>query len=211
MFEFAKSNPATTLPVPAKSTVDTVAAAINQQSGIQNLSNGVVYDIYTIPTSLIYTVTSTNAGVAKTVYAFNNDVLNAAVTTNDSAANSIVNTYGDGFLGRIYNQYLKTANGGRGIKMLGFTINATNFTSGVGAPSALITLALNLISANGQGSIIPIPFDLSEALRNTQYVSGMLTVKKEFYFNALSQLQMYLPINTSLTFTMFTEASGFAG
>jgi hypothetical protein len=193
--------------------VQTIVEALQKSQGVINLSNGVVYDIFTIPTSFTASISSDNEAnsVSKTVYLFNTDVLNAAVTDNGSGADSIVTTYGDGFSGRVYDAYLKSANNGRGIKMLGFTVIATNYTSGDQTGTAFPTMNLTLISANGQGGAIPIPFDLSEAFRNTQYLSGTLTVVKEFYLNSLCQLQYLQPKNTAFAWTFFTEASGFKG
>lgn len=190
-----------------------VAQAVNANQGIINLSQGVMYNVYPMPTSLTYSVSSNNGGGAAstTIYAFNNGSLNAAVTTNGSGAASIVNTFGDGLLGRLYSQLALSANAGMGIKILGFTIQASNFTSGVAAPTAFSTLNLTVITQNGYGATVPQTIDLNQALRNTQYNSGMLTLVYGFYLNSLTQLQMVLPVNTSLVFTLFTEASGFTG
>lgn len=190
-----------------------VAQAVNANQGIINLSQGVMFNVFPMPTSLTYSVSSNNGGGAAstTVYGFNNSTLTAAVTTNGSGAASIVNTFGDGLSGRLYTQLASSANAGMGIKILGFTIQATNFTSGVAAPTAFSTLNLTVITQNGYGSTVPQTIDLNQALRNTQYNSGMLTLVYGFYLNSLTQLQMVLPVNTSLVFTLFTEASGFAG
>lgn len=194
-------------------TVATIAAAINKTQGTINLTNGVVYNIFTIPSS--FTVTNSSNAVTGsgtvTQYLFNNSVLNAAVTTNGSAGGSIVNTYGDGFVGRIYDAYLKSANNGQGIKITGFTVIATNYTNGDQTSVPFTGLNMNLIAANGQGSVIPIPFDLTEAVRNTQYQVGTLTIAKEFYLSSLTQLSYQLPANTIMSWTFFTEASSFKG
>lgn len=187
-----------------------LAAAVQQNAGVANLSNGTVFNLFTIPTSFSWTVSSTDAGAATTVYGFNNNVLNAAVTNNGGGAGTIVNTYGDGFTGKVYENYARSANGGMGVKILAMTIESTNYTSGA-QTTPFSTLAFNIIAANGQGSVIPIPVNLQEAVRNTQYQSGILTVKKPFYLNALTQLSLLMPINTKLVITLFTEASGFNG
>ncbi len=190
-----------------------VAQAVNANQGIINLSKGVMYNVYPMPTSLTYSVSSNNGGGAAstTVYGFNNGTLNPAVTTNGSGAASIVNTFGDGLSGRQYANLALSANAGMGIKILGFTIQASNYTSGVATPSAFSTLNLTVITQNGYGATVPQTIDLNQALRNTQYNSGMLTLVYGFYLNSLTQLQMVLPVNTSLVFTLFTEASGFTG
>jgi len=132
----------------------------------------------------------------------------AAVT---AATNAYNLELGDGFSGRIYDAYLSSANNGRGILIKGFTVIATNYTTGAQTSVPFNGLNMNLIAANGQGSVIPVPFDLSEAIRNTQYQVGTLTVNKSFYLSSLTQLNYQLPANTSMSWTFFTEASSFAG
>lgn len=209
----ANSNLAPSITTNGQSTVQNIAQALQQAQGVQNLSNGVVYNIFTMPTSFTATIYSNNGGGAATttVYLFNAGILNSAVTTNGSGAASIATTYGDGFSGNVYNQYFRSANNGMGVKFVGFTVIATNYTTGAQTASPLTTLSMNLINANGQGGTIPIPFDLSEALRNTQYQSGTLSVLKSWYQNGLNQFSMSLTANTQLNFVFFTEASSFKG
>lgn len=193
--------------------ISDVVSAIKSAQGVVNLSNGVIYNVFTIPTSFTVTNQSIAGSSAVTVtqYLFNNSVMTAAVTTNGSAANSIVNMYGDGFSGRIYDAYLKSANNGFGIKMNGFTVICTQNSTGDQTSTPFNTLNMNLIAANGQGSVIPIPFDVNEAVRNTQYQVGTLTVNKEFFLSSLTQLSFQLPVDTVFAWTFFTEASGFKG
>lgn len=190
-----------------------IGAAIQNNAGITNLSGGVVFNVYTIPTSLTWSVSSNNAtgSGTVTVYGFNNNVLNSAVVNNGAGADSIANTYGDGFSGKVYENYFRSANAGQGMRILGMTIEATNYTSGSQVSSVFSTMSLNIIAANGQGSTIPLPVNLQEAVRNTQYQSGILTIKKDFYLNSLTQLSLSLPKDTKLVFTLFTDASGFNG
>ena len=190
-------------------SVANIAQTIAKNSGVINLSNGVVYDVFMIPTSLSFSASSTNAtgAVSTTIYAFNTNSLNAAVTSNGSGT-AIRFSYGDGFTGKAYEQYARSANGGKGLDIVGFTIQATT-VAGVAKPTAFSTLNLTVISANGYGAAVPVTIDLNQALRNTQYNSGMLTLGIAFYLNALTQMQMVLPVDTVVTFTLFTGASGF--
>ncbi len=191
-------------------SVAAIAQTIAANQGVINLSKGITYDVYLIPTSLTYSVTSTNAGAANTtIFAFNNNVLNALVTVNSGGvAASIVNTFGDGFSGKVYEQYFRSANQGKGIKIIGFTLQITTL-AGVATPAAFSTLAMTILSTNGYGQNVPVSIDMNQALRNTQFNSGMLTLAYNFYLNSLTQISMSLPINTSLTLTLFTEGSGF--
>lgn len=190
-------------------SVANIAQTIAKNSGVINLSNGVIYDVFMIPTSLTFTASSVDAtgAVSTTIYGFNTNSLNSAVTSNGGGT-AIAYTYGDGFSGKAYEQYARSANNGKGLDIVGFTVQATT-VAGVAKPTAFSTLNLTVISANGYGAAIPVTIDLNQALRNTQYNSGMLTLGFAFYLNALTQLQMVIPVDTTLTFTLFTAASGF--
>lgn len=181
----------------------------NPNTGVINLSQGQVMNVNPVPTSFNVTTSSNNGAGAATVtqYLFNESVLNAAKTTNGSGAASIVNTYNDGFSGKVYDQLFKTMNTGQGILMKGLTIQITGYTSGSQIASPFATLAFNVITANGMGSTIPVPIDFSEALRATNFQSGTLTILRPFFFNALSQVQLQLPKDTVISLTLFTQSS----
>lgn len=192
---------------------NSIAAAIQANNGVTNLSNGVVYNVYPIPATFTWTVYSNNGtgAASTTVYGFNNNVLNAAVTTNGSAADSIVNSYGDGFSGKVYENYARSTNNGQGVYIKGMTVQATNYTSGAQVSSPFSTMNLTIITTNGYGSSVPVSIDFNEALRNTQYQVGILTIMKGFYLNSLTQLKLLLPANTQLVFTLMTQSASFNG
>lgn len=210
MFDLKTLSP-TNAPAIVDNSVMPPAVNVNLNTGVSNLSNGITYEIFTIPTSLTFTTASNGAGGGTTVTqnTFNNSILGQAVTTNGSATASIVNTYGDGANGLVYEQLFRSANGGRGVLILGFTIVAT--VGGSQSSTPFNTLSLTLNSSNGQGSLIPVNIDLTEAIRNTQFLSGTLTVSKSFYMNGIEQLRYNLPPNTTFAFTFFTNSSGFKG
>lgn len=198
---------------PNASPANSIAQAIQANAGITNLTNGVVYNVFPIPATFTWTVYSNNAtgAVATTVYGFNNNVMNAAVTTNGSGAASIVNTYGDGFSGKIYENYARSANNGQGVYIKGMTVQSTNYTSGAQTSTPFSTMNLTIITTNGYGASVPVSIDFNEALRNTQYQVGILTIMKAFYLNSLTQLQLSLPANTQLVFTLMTQSASFNG
>lgn len=181
----------------------------NSNQGVVDLSNGQIIKLYPIPTSFTITSSSNNGAGAVTITQnlFNNSVLNPAITTNGSGANSVTTIYGDGFSGRVYDQYLTSANSGQGLLFKGFTLQVTNFTSGSQISTAFNTMALNLITSNGQGSTIPMPTDMAEAIRATNFQNGTLSIMRPFYFNSLQQWIFQQPPNTVFAFTMFTQAS----
>lgn len=175
-----------------------------------SLSNK-VYDIYTIPTTLTFTSKSNNATGAGTVtqYIFNNSFFNAAVTTNGSAAASIVNTYGDGWTGKGYEQLFGSVNQAAGLFIKGFTVQAVNHTSGAQLSTPYNTLNFQVLNANLQGTMTPVPFDVQSAVNNMQQQIGILTIRQGFRINALSQLSYSHPENTDFAWTFFTQASSF--
>lgn len=185
-------------------------AAVAPQ-GVINLSQGKLYDIFTIPP--VYTVTSASdngsGAAAVTQYLFNNSVLTSAVTTNGSGANSITTTYGDGYSGRAYAQQMAAANGGRGVLIKGFTVTATTTSSGAQTATAINTMNFQVLNANLQGGATPVPVNVAAALRNTQFQSGVFSVVAEFYLNALNQISVYLPANTTFAFTFITQTGSF--
>jgi hypothetical protein len=184
------------------------APAVQAAPGVVNLTQGKLFDIFTVPPVLSFT-TASDAGVGSgtvTQYIFNNNVMTAAVTTNGSAANSIVNTYGDGFTGKIYEQLMRSANGGRGIFIKGFTVTSTTSSTGAQYPTAVNTMNAQILNANAQGGSTPVPVNVSSALRNSQFQSGVFTVEFKFYLNAMSQISVSLPANTTFAFTFLTES-----
>lgn len=175
--------------------------------GVVNLTQGKLFDIFTVPPVLSYTSASDNGSGAATVtqYIFNNNVMTAAVTTNGSGAGSIVNTYGDGYTGKIYEQLQRSANGGRGILIKGFTVTSTTTSTGAQYSTAINTMNMQILNANAQGGSTPVPVSVASALRNSQFQVGVYTVAFEFYLNALSQISVSLPANTTFAFQFITQ------
>lgn len=181
-----------------------------QNPAAYTLSNK-VYDIYTIPPNITFTSKSNNATGAGSVtqYIFNNSYFNAAVTTNGSGAASIVNTYGDGFTGKGYEQLFGSVNGGAGLWIKGFTVQAVNHTSGAQLSTPYNTLNFQVLNANLQNGMTPVPFDVQSAVNNLQQQVGILTIRQGFRINALGQLSYTHPENTDFAWTFFTQASSF--
>lgn len=166
-------------------------------------------DIIPIPSALTITHTSTNAGTAKTTYFGNTSTstgYNPQPTDNDSGAASIVNTYGDGWSGRGYDQLFRSVAGGKGVRLYGFTMHFITTSTGAENSAGLTTANPTLIYNTNQGtSAIPKPISLNIGARNTQYLSGEMTVKTDFYMNCVSQVSYVLPINSTLSVTFFTQ------
>lgn len=203
----------TGLPNSVKSQAEALATAIQNQQGLSQINTGQIMDAYPMPSSLTTTFSSNNGGGAGTVsmYAFNNSFLTDNPTNNGSGAASVSTTYGDGFSGRVYEQYAKTANMTKGLLITGLTIIATNYTTGAQTSVPFNSINMSLLVQNGFGQTLPFPIRLNEAVRNTQYQTGILTPMVPFYVNCLSQVQLSLPANTIYAITWFTNASTFAG
>lgn len=183
------------------------APAPGAQAGVVNLTQGKLYDIFTVPPVFTFTTASNDGSGAATVtqYIFNSAVMNAAVTTNGSGSASITNTYGDGFTGKIYDEAVRSANGGRGVMIKGFTITSTTTSTGAQISTPINTLQMQVLNANGQGGSTPVPIDVNSALRNNQFQIGVFTVVFKFYLNAMNQISVSLPANTTFAFTFVTE------
>lgn len=193
--------------------INKFADAIANKQAVIDLSGNTTYNINKVPSSFTFSSASDNGagGATVTQLAFNNAALGAAITTNGGAggAGSIVNAFGDGNGGLIYDQFMRMANNAQGVLMLGFTVIAT--VGGVQSTVPLNTLNMQLVGSNGQQGLVPVTFDVGEALRNNAFLAGTLTVKARFFLNAISQIRFSLPQNTTISFTFFTGTSGFKG
>lgn len=196
---------------PVKSQADELAAAIQQNSGVIDVSGGKVIDFMPAPTSFTVTVTSAAGGSDATINIFNNTALTALTTTNGGGANTVTYSWGDGFLGRVYEQFFKISNGGKGIRFNGFSLLVTVLSTGAQTASYFNTMQLKQNIANGMNGLVPFNVDLSEATRNTQQQIGLLTLRKPQFVSALGQLQYTQPTNTVFSWTFFTNASSFMG
>ncbi len=176
--------------------------------GTVNLSGGVIYDIFTIPSSFTFTAASNNGGGGGTVsiYIFNNTNMTSLVTDNGSGAGSITNTFGDGYTGGIYQQIQRSANKGKGPKIRGIITQAITTSSGAQIATPYATMQMQVLYANGEGGATPVPINMQEALRNVSNQVGILSVVKGFYLNAVAQIKCQLPVNTTFSFIFITES-----
>ncbi len=195
------------------SQAQALASAIQNNTGIIDISAGQIIDYFPITTSFTVTVQSAagGGGVTKQINLFNEGYLNTTPTNNGSGADSMSTQYGDGFSGSVYEQYTKIANLGKGIRFTGFSVLVTTRSTGVQTASYFNTMNLEVNIANGKGGLIPYPIDLIEALRNTAQQVGLLTVNKPIFLNALGQIVYQQPVDTIFAWTFFTNASSFRG
>ena len=190
-----------------------LATAINQNSGVYDISAGQVIAGVKIPTSLSVSVKSiTGSGaVSKTINLFNNTLFGEVVTNNGSGANSIITTFGDANSGKTYAQLMAIANNGNGINIKGFTVKAKVNSTGAAAPEFFTTANLKVLLDTLKGDKIPFEIDLDEASRNTQFKSGELTLFCPIQLNALMQLVFEQGTDILTSWTFFTDASTFKG
>lgn len=183
-----------------------VSVAVKQDNTIFIPGN---YDKFPIPPALTQTIVSnTGAGaLAKSVYFGNEDAFNVTPTDNGSGANSIVPTYGDGFTGKSYNRsFAQPSVASSGLQCYGFTLQFIT-TNGGAQNSAGLTLSNpTLLTSNGTGSnMIPQGIVLSQGARNTQYLSGVMTVSTKFVMNSVTQLTYIVPVGNTSTLTVMTS------
>ena len=198
---------------PVKSAEQQFAAAIQQQAGVMDISGGKAIAFTPKFTSASVTVSSNAGGgaAATDVYIFNNTGLTALDTDNGSGAASIAYSWGDGRSGKGYERAFSSYNQGNGVGMKGFTLQVTNFTTGATLSTAFNTMSMQILIDNVMGGKMPFSTDLAEAIRNTQFISGTLSLFKPFMFNDLMQINYQQPANTIFAWTFFTEYSSFTG
>jgi hypothetical protein len=180
-----------------------LANAISNQNGIIDLrTNMGPIELYNKPTSTIITAVgknAANANAAVTTYAFNNDVFNQSVLASDGTTASTQATYNDGFSGRNIQQHLRNENFGRGLCTSAITFTCFN-SAGDQDPTILQQLNFTpLTYAVIGGRQVPMPIDVSSAIRNTQFQSGILTVLVEIWLNSMSQLSWSTPSGATIT------------
>lgn len=190
-----------------------LAQAINQTTGVYDLSKGQVISGIKIPTSINVSVRS-NAGTdaANTnMKLFNNNLLGDNPTNNGSGADSIVTTFGDGRSGNIYGELFAIATNGNGLKIKGFNVSAKTISTGTAASEFFSQAQLKVLLNTLKQEQIPFEIDLDEAYRNTQFNNGLLTIKCDIDFNRLMQLSYNQDPDTLVNWTFFTNASSFKG
>jgi hypothetical protein len=186
-----------------------IAANMNNNAGIVDVSNGKIVNYTPKPTSLSVTVESDNEAGAATaeINIFNNNRYVALDTDNGSGAGSIDYTWGDNNSGKTYENLFSSLNGGQGIGIRGFTLQVTTRSTNDTNGSLFNTMNMNIMAVNGQGKLMPFNTDLAEAIRNSQYVAGTLTVKFPFVMNAFMQINYQQAKNTTFAWTFITEYS----
>jgi len=187
---------------PANNPANNVGATQPQQ-GIVVIPGE--FDLRPVPPAMTQTQASATGGsaAAKTGYFLNEAFFNSTPTNNGSGANSIVTTYGDGWSGK---GYTNLASMGNGIKCYGFTLQYVVTSGGAQDPSGLSTanptiLVSNLVGANQ----IPYGVPLNAGARNTQYLSGTMTIAYVFWMNSLTQFSYNIPVGDTVTLTVNTQ------
>ena len=151
--------------------------------------NSPPFDYIPLPNALNVTLVA-SYNIQPIQQVFNSDIANNPVSVNYAEGNTQA-FYGDGFKGNGYNKLFIAK---RGLKCYGFTISCV-YNSGInsGQPSTFSMLNSNptLLIVNNIGqNYIPKGIPLCVGLRNTQYNSGMMTVKLPFTLSPLSVFQI---------------------
>jgi len=208
------SAPATTSPATAQQNFNPNAMAQAIASGMAmqaNTANSLVlgdapFDMLPIPPAFTQTIISnTGAGAnAITAYFGNEPFFNATPTNNGSGAASVVNTYGDGWSGKGYNQLISALE--RGVRFYGFTLSYITTSTGAQNPAGLTTANTTILVADLVGANqIPKGIVINAGLRNTQYQQGTMTVQYTFNLNTLCQFSYSVPVGNTASLTLLTS------
>lgn len=197
----------------ADQTVQSLVSAISQAQGVVNIGGGQVINGVKIPTSLTVSVRSNSgSGAVDTIVnLFNATIFDNQVTTNGSGANSIVYNWGDNTTnGKLYTELCRLMNNGMGIGIKGFNLACT-FVDGTSNQQFFSTANVTILLNSLRGNTIPREVSVEDAVRNTAFNSGLLTVVQEMQLNTLMQMTLEVPVGCIVTLTMFTEVSSFKG
>ncbi len=193
-----------------------IGSQFAQNQGVIDISQGKLIADTPKPTSLNVTVASASGSGAdtKTIQLFNNDFYTGLVTDNGSGADSIGYTWGDKFDGKAYQQLFSNnicnlGNGKSvmGIGIRGFTLQVTVNSTGASTAAYFNTMDMNIEMINMMGRKSPFTADLIEAIRNSQYIAGTLTVKFPYVMNGFMQVSYDQAVNTKFAWTFITEYS----
>lgn len=187
--------------------VQQLAQAIQNNSGVVDIRNGKAVDMFPLPDSTTVTLVNPNTTDARavTAYLFNEQVLKNTKTDNTyggsaTDADKPVVTYNDGFSGRLIDSLVQKAFNATGLRCKELTIIGKN-ASGVQDDAAIIALDAEIRAYNAlRGRPVEMPYDLSDAIRNTQFKDGMVTVSVDFVINCVSQFVSSIPKGFSYTF-----------
>ena len=190
-----------------------LGAAFAQQQGVIDISNGQIISDKPKPKSLNVTVNSIVADGDEdaTIYLFNNTALTPLDTNNGGGANTLTYNFRDGYSGRGYERLLgsnMTGFAGKpeiGIGIRGFTIQVTTISTGASNGSYWNAMDMNIEMANLRGRSMPFAADLTDAIRNTAFIAGTLTVIFPFVMNPFMQITYTQSPNTSFAWSFVTE------
>jgi hypothetical protein len=178
-----------------------LANAISNQNGIIDLTALGDIELYSKPTSTLITTLGKNASNAAADvdnYVFNTDVFNKSYLAG-TLTESTQAAYNDGFAGRNIQQHLRNENFGRGLCTERLTFTCYN---AAGDQDSTIIQTLNftpLTYSAVTGKQVPLPVDVSEAIRNTQFQNGIVTVDVNIWLNSMSQLYWFTPSGAKIT------------
>lgn len=188
--------------------VSQIAAAFSANNQGVYVNSNQVIELFPLPDTFVWQISNPAGGSAATVvcYGFNEDTYNATPAEN-GVGFPIVDFYGDGFEGRSYNKLIASSKSARGVKFDGFNIQFNNIATGNSDSAALTTANFAILAYNGTGgNSIPVNINLGRAARNTQYVSGLLTISQDMWLNCTNQIQVTVPRGDEMSLTLMVSA-----
>ena len=177
-----------------------LAKDIQNNAGKIDISEGMVIELWPVAKTTKVNVTNPNTAKSAdvTVYVFNENTLKNTFSDNvypDGAADIDKPTvaYNDGFKGNFIKELIHGSNQGRGLKCVELTIIGKD-ASGVQSDEAILALDAALQSYNPvRGTAMPLNVDFGEAIRNSAFKDGFVTVAIEFWVNRVSQFTFPCP------------------
>lgn len=183
---------------PVKADVN-LAQAFQSSQGVYRVGDASI-ELVDQPTNSTITFKGRNAAdsanEAVTAYALNVPTFNTS--------SGFVPTYDDGFTGKLINAQLAVRNLGRGLAVKTITFIGLN-SAGSQDATVLQSLNLNFVTYTVKGgTVVPKPIDLSAAIRNTQFQSGILTLEfpNGLWLNALTQIKASITSGATVTATI---------
>lgn len=176
-----------------KQVIVDVMSTQKNDAGITVINPGTVSNFKKIAPKFPVTIENTD-DEGQVVYAFN-------VDTYKANAGAVTLSVSDGFSGKLVN---KLAADKDGLLIYGFNVTGYD-ADGVPSDEVINNLAMELRSYIGYGdSYNPTPIDIAGSERNTQYKTGVYTVRSQFVLNCLSQIKATLAAGCKVNFVFFT-------
>lgn len=176
-----------------------LGSAMASQAGIIDIRSGQPIEHWPHPEHSTYSIANPATALKSAdvyAYIFNEDALKNTLTDNTfgegaADADKPAISYNDGFSGKLINRAIDKMNLGRGLHCEEITIIGKD-GDGNQADDAILQMDASIVSFDLlRGVEKPSNIDLGAALRSSAFKNGMVTVKVDIWFNALTQMKFF--------------------